>query len=47
MTDTNTITLNQIPYETEGKTLFTETLERICEQFEDAFRTFGQEWDND
>ncbi len=43
--DTNTVSIEQVPYEVDGKTLFTETVDRICEQFKDVFRAFGSEWE--
>lgn len=43
-TDTNKVELNKVPYEVDGKVLFTETVERICDKYKDVFEQFGNEW---
>ena len=42
-TDTNKVELNQVSYEVDGKTLFTEALERVCERHKEAFEALGPE----
>ncbi len=43
LTDTNKVELNKVPYEVDGKILFTEALERVCERHGEAFEGLGPE----
>lgn len=42
-TTTNKVDINKVPYEVDGKVLFTEALERVCERYKEAFEGLGPE----
>lgn len=39
-TDTNKVELNKVPYEVDGKTIFTEALKRVADE---ALRALGDD----